>query len=66
MTTGEVKIYKGKKIKAVGKGQFVIPGFIGRFNSYYEAKGAIDACVAEDRALEEIDAYVRNVIGGYI
>lgn len=66
MKIGETKVYKGKSIKMVGRDKFVVPGFINYFRSYYEAKDGIDACISEDIAMKEIDAYVRDVLGGYM
>lgn len=65
MTNGEIKIYKGCNIKRISGSKFVVGGFMTIFSTYYEAKEAIDAADAEEKALAEIDNYVKNVLGGY-
>ena len=65
MTNGEIKIYKGCEIKRLSGREFVVGGFMTIFSSYYEAKEAIDAADSEEKALAEIDNYVKDVFGGY-
>lgn len=65
MKNGETKRYKGCDIKRISGKEFTVGGFMTIFSSYYEAKEAIDAADAEEKALAEIDNYVKEVLGGY-
>ena len=65
MTNGEIKRYKGCDIKRISGKKFVVGGFMTTFSSYYDAKEAIDAADAEEKALAEIDQYINDVLGGY-
>ena len=65
MKNGEAKNYKGCEIKKISGKRFVVGGFMTRFSTYYEAKEAIDAADAEEKALARIDNYVNKVLGGY-
>ena len=65
MRNGEIKNYKGCTIKKISGKEFMVCGFLTSFASYYEAKEAIDAADAEEKALAEIDDYVNGVLGGY-
>ena len=66
LRNGEVKHYKGKTITKINGKCYSVGGFFTYFDSYYAAKDAIDAMVEEDRALREIDDYVKNELGGYM
>lgn len=65
MRNGETKNYKGCEIKKISGKEFIVGGFITKFATYYEAKEAIDAADAEEKALAEVDNYVNEVLGGY-
>lgn len=66
MRNGEFKIYRGKKITKINGKKFAVGGYLVYFDTYQDAKTAIDADAAEDKALREIDDYVKNVLGGYL
>ena len=66
MKNGEVKIYRNKKITKVADNKFMVGGYLIYFASVAAAKEAIDDAIAEDEALDEIDRYVREVIGGWL
>ena len=57
--------YKGKKITKTEKG-WMTGGFLTYFNTLQEAKEAINAAIIEDKTLDDIDRYVKEVLGGYI
>ena len=65
MKNGEIKNYKGCTIKKVSGKEFMVGGFMTVFSSYDEAKEAIDTADAEEKALQDIDEYVKYVLGGY-
>ena len=65
MRNGETKLYRGKVIKKISGNCWMVPGYLGYFGSYYEAKDAIDAAKEEARALDEIEARVQ-ALGGYL
>ena len=66
MRNNEVKRYKGYTIRKEREGLYFIGGFMDSFSTWAEAKEAIDAAVAEDKALKDAEDYVRDVIGGYL
>ena len=66
MKNGEVKKYRGRKITKINGNKYMVGGYVVYFDSLESAKEAIDADIAEDEALEEIDRYVRDVIGGWL
>lgn len=66
LRNGESKIYKGRKITKINGKCFQVGGYFYSFKSYYDAKYAIDADAAEDKALKDIDQYVKDVCGGYM
>ena len=66
MKNGEVKIYRNKKIRKVAANKYSVGGFCVYFDSLAAAREAIDDAIAEDEALDEIDRYVREVIGGWL
>lgn len=65
MTNGEIKRYKGCEIKRISGNKFAVGGFMTTFSTYYEAKEAIDAADAEEKALAEADRYVKDILGGF-
>ena len=60
-----MKTYKGKEIQKHGN-KYIVGGFVCYFNSLEDAKDAIDAAIEEDKALEEANRYVMEVLGGYM
>lgn len=66
MRNNEVKRYRGRTIRKEREGMYFVGGFMDVFKTYAEAKDAIDAAAAEDKALAEAEEYVRDVIGGYL
>lgn len=66
LRNGEFKIYRNRKITKINGKCFQVGGYIHYFSSYYDAKNAIDADCAEEKALADIDRYVKDVCGGYM
>lgn len=65
MKNGDVVFYRGKRIRK-SNGEYIVGGYIVKFKSLKEAKEEIDAAIAEDEALDNIDRYVREVLGGWM
>ena len=66
MRNNETKRYKGYTIRKERAGMYFVGGFMDVFKSWAEAKDAIDAAEAEDKALTEAEDYVQNVLGGWM
>lgn len=66
MKNGENKNYKGYTIKKENGHRYLVGGFISIFTCYSDAKEAIDAAEAEDKALTEAEQYVQEVCGGWM
>lgn len=66
MRNGEIKDYKGKVIRKVSGTEWQVGGFFWTFQTYDEAKEAIDAAEAEDRSLRESEQYVKDFCGGWL
>lgn len=66
MTNGESKIYRGYTIRKENGRSYKVGGFMTVFKCYADAKDAIDASEAEDKALREAEEYVQNVLGGWL
>jgi len=66
MKNGESRNYKGYTIKKENGRRYLVGGFITVFTCYLDAKEAIDAAEAEDKALAEAEQYVQEVCGGWL
>lgn len=66
MRNNETKRYKGYTVRKEREGRYFIGGFMDSFSTWADAKEAIDAAVAEDKALAEAEEYVQTVLGGYM
>jgi hypothetical protein len=66
MRNGEIKAYKGYAIKEETGNSFRVNGFIKKFESYDDAKKAIDYAVTEEKAMRDVENHVQNVCGGWI
>ena len=66
MTNGESKIYRGCTIKKENGRRFLVGGFMTIFTCYADAKDAIDAASAEEKALTDAEDYVQTVCGGWL
>ena len=65
MRKDETKIYKGSTIRKAHEGEYIVGGYLVTFRRYADAKDAIDAADAEQRALDEAERYVQTVCGGW-
>ena len=66
MRNGEIKVYKGCTIRKVSGDEFVVGGFMNRFDSYRKAKEAVDAAAEEEKAMTDAEQYVQSVCGGWM
>ena len=66
MRNNETKRYRGRTIRKEHEGMYFVGGFMDVFKTYAEAKDAIDAAAAEDKALAEAEEYVQTVLGGWM
>ena len=66
MKNNEIRNYKGYTIRKEREGLYFIGGFMDVYSSWAEAKDAVDAAAAEDKALAEAEDYVQNVLGGWM